>query len=115
MSACLLYNSHSSLRVGVGALLLAERLYDGHEAAPVLDASLGAARLLLALLLRLHLGRLTLDLTGTGQRAVHLTCGRRRGTRLSRGTQHSQLGPRTEDIVCRDMDVTQWREIQGPN
>jgi hypothetical protein len=47
-----------------------------HEAAHVLLALVGAATGDLGLLLvaLLHLGRLVLHLTGTGERAVHLAC-----------------------------------------
>lgn len=61
------------LGIGIGALLPAEGLDDVDESPVVLDAALGTASLLLLLLLLLHLGSLMLDLTGTGQRSVHLT------------------------------------------
>merc|ERR1719383_828415 len=61
------------LWVGVGSLLSAESSDDVDEATVVLNATSGAARLLLFLLLLLHLRRLSLDFTGTGEGAVDLT------------------------------------------
>ena len=60
------------LRVGVGSLLAAEGGDDVDEPPVVLDPPLGAAGLLLFLLLGLHLGGLTPDLTGTSQGSVDL-------------------------------------------
>ena len=58
------------LAVGVGSLLPAEGSDDVDEATIVLNATSGASRLLLFLLLLLHLGRLSLDFAGTSQRTV---------------------------------------------
>ena len=52
---------------------VATRRTDVDEAAVVLHALAGAARRLLLLLLRRHLGRLAAHLAGAGERAVHLT------------------------------------------
>ena len=62
-----------SLGVCVGALLLAEGRNDVDEAAVVLDATLGAARLLLLLLLFVHFGCLSSYFTSAGQRPVDFT------------------------------------------
>lgn len=56
------------------APLFASVLTDVDEAAVVLHALAGAARGLLLLLLRRHLGRLAAHLAGTGERAVNLAC-----------------------------------------
>merc|ERR1719219_208415 len=61
-----------SVGLAVGSLSLAERVGAGDEAAVVLGSSGGAAGLLLAFVLLVHLGRLALHLTGTSQRSVHL-------------------------------------------
>jgi len=68
-----LFNRNSLCGVGVGAATTAEALDEVHEPTVVLDPALGASGLLLLLLLLLHLGRLTLDLSGTSQRTVNLT------------------------------------------
>lgn len=59
--------------VGVGSATAAEGLDNIGEAAVELDTSLGAAGLLLFLLLLLDLRCLSLDLAGTSQRTVHFT------------------------------------------
>lgn len=59
--------------MGVGSLAAAESSDNVHETAVELDPPLAAAGLLLLLLLLLHLGGLSLDLAGTGQRSVHLS------------------------------------------
>ena len=58
------------LAVGIGPLLSAESSDDVDESPVVLDSSSRPSGLLLLLLLLLHLGRLTLDFAGTGERAV---------------------------------------------
>ena len=58
------------LAVGVGSLLPAEGSDDVDEATIVLNATSGASRLLLFLLLFLHFGGLSLDFAGTSQRTV---------------------------------------------
>ena len=60
------------LRVGIGPPPAAEGLDDVDEPAVVLDPPLGAARLLLLLLLGVNLGRLAAHLAGTGERSVNL-------------------------------------------
>lgn len=60
--------------VGVGSPLTATRANDGTDEAPVVeDPLLGATLGGLLLLGGLHLGRLTLDLTGTRKTSVNLT------------------------------------------
>merc|ERR1719245_693438 len=61
------------LRVGIGPPPAAEGLDDVDEPAVVLDPPLGAARLLLLLLLGVNLGRLAADFTGTGEGSVNLS------------------------------------------
>ena len=58
------------LAVRVGSLLPAEGGDDVDEATIVLNATSGAPRFLLLLLLLLHFGRLSLDFAGTSQRTV---------------------------------------------
>ena len=60
------------LRVGIGPPLAAKGLNYVDKAAVVLDPPLGAARLLLLLLLGVHLRRLAFHFAGTGERSVHL-------------------------------------------
>jgi hypothetical protein len=66
------YEQNHHLRVSVGSPPASKGLHDVDEAPVVLDPPLGAAGLLLLLFLCVDLGGLTLDLAGTGQRAVHL-------------------------------------------
>ena len=60
------------LRVGIGPPPAAKGLDNVDESAVVLDPPLGAARLLLLLLLGVNLGRLAADLASTGEASVHL-------------------------------------------
>jgi hypothetical protein len=62
----------TQLRVWVGSLLLSESFNDVDEPPVVLDASLGAAGLLLLLLSGLNLWSLATDLTGASERTVNL-------------------------------------------
>lgn len=60
--------------IGVRAAPPAEGRYNVDESSVVLHAPLGSASLLLLLFLLVHLRGLSLDLSGTGQGSVHLTC-----------------------------------------
>lgn len=91
------------LRVGVGSLAASESSDDVDEATVELDPPLATTGLLLLLFGLLDLGGLSLDLTGTSQRSVHLTSdqqhvvvqlhggqGRDQGLALQRGSLAGQ-------------------------
>merc|ERR1719402_2210341 len=116
-----LYLEHSLSRVGVGSLLPAESCDDVDESAVVLDSSSRSAGLLLLLLLLFHFGSLTLDLTGTSQRAVDFASEKttrhldRRQLTESAGGQGLLLDERgsieVEDLVFDLVDSFQLADV----
>ena len=100
--------------MGIGSLAAAESGDDVHEAAVELDPPLAASGLLLLLFLLLHLGGLSLDLTGTSQRSVHFTSHQQHVVVQLNGGQRGDQGlARQRGSLAGQADVLGINTIDG--